>query len=88
VLAFAPSLARQLLSCSGVRGRHRCTTTRLVCNQLVLTPVAVLLAGLTLRGNVLCRASVAIPLMGLALHQHSLRLSSLMWLGVHVELLV
>jgi hypothetical protein len=57
---------------SRARGWRRCTTTRLVCSRPALTPVAVLLAGLTLHRNVLCRTSVAIPLVGLALHQHFL----------------
>jgi hypothetical protein len=49
-------------------GWCRCATTRLVYSRSALAPVAVLLVGLTLHRNVLHRASIAIPLMGLALH--------------------
>jgi hypothetical protein len=44
--------------------------------------------GLALHGNVLRRASIAIPIMGLALHRHALCKLSLMWPGFHAELLV
>jgi hypothetical protein len=44
--------------------------------------------GLALLRNVLCRASIVVPLTGLGLHRHALCKLSLAWLGVHVELLV
>jgi hypothetical protein len=46
------------------------------------------LSGFTLHRNVLHRASIAIPIMGLALHQHTLCRLSLAWLGFHAELSV
>jgi hypothetical protein len=61
---------------------------RLVCSRSALTPVTVLLAGLTLHRNVLYRASIVIPLVGLSLHQHSPRWLSLTWIGFHVKLSV
>jgi hypothetical protein len=43
--------------------------------------------GLTLHRNILHRVSIAIPLMGLALHQHALCRLSLTWLGFHAKIL-
>jgi hypothetical protein len=44
----------------------------LVCNRSAFAPVVVLFSGLTLHRNVLHWASIAIPLVGLALHQYTL----------------
>jgi hypothetical protein len=44
--------------------------------------------GLTLHRNVLHRTSIVVPLTGLALHRNALRKLSLVWLGIHAELLV
>jgi hypothetical protein len=74
-----------LLSGSDTRGRRRCATTRLVGSRSAFAPIAVLFAGLTLHIH---RASIAIPIMGLALHQHALCQLSLAWLGFHAELSV
>jgi hypothetical protein len=63
-------------------------TTRLVCNRSALALVAILLAGLTLHRNVPHRVSIAIPVTGLALHQHALCRLSLTWLRFHAELSV
>jgi hypothetical protein len=63
-------------------------TTQLVYSRLVFAPVAVLLTVLTLHRNVLHQASIAISLVGLALHQHALCRFSLARLGFHAELLV
>jgi hypothetical protein len=41
-----------------------------------------------LHRNVLRRALIAIPIMGLALHRHALCSLSLVWPDFHVELLV
>jgi hypothetical protein len=68
------------------RGRRRCTSTWLVCSRLALTPVAVLFARFALHKNVMYWASITIPLVGLALHQHALCRLSLTWLGFHAEL--
>jgi hypothetical protein len=69
-----------------VRERRRCATTRLVRSRPAFSSVAVLLMGLTLYRNVLHRASLAIPVTGLALNQHALGQLSLAWLGFHAEL--
>jgi hypothetical protein len=63
-------------------------TTRLVSSRSAFAPVAVLFAGLILHKNVLHRASIAIPIMGLALHHHTLCRLSLVWLGFQAELSV
>jgi hypothetical protein len=44
--------------------------------------------GLALHRNILCRASIVVPLTGLARHRLTLCKLSLAWLGVHAELLV
>jgi hypothetical protein len=84
--AFAPPLARRLLSGSDARGQRRCTTTRLVRSRPAFTPVVVLLARLALYRNVLHRASLTIPITGLALHRHALCWLLLAGLGFHAEL--
>jgi hypothetical protein len=53
-----------------------------------LASAAIPVAGLALHRNVLRQASIAVPLTGLALHRHALCKLSLVWLGVHAELLV
>jgi hypothetical protein len=70
------------------RGRHRCATTSLVCRRPAFTPAAVLFEGLAMHRNVLHWASIAIPLMGLALYQHALCRLSLAWLVFHTEISV
>jgi hypothetical protein len=86
VSAFAPPLARRLLSSSGTRAGGECA--RPVCSRTVFAPVAILVMGLALHRNILRWASIAVPLTGLALHRHALCKLSLAWLGVHAELLV
>jgi hypothetical protein len=49
-------------------------------------PVVVLLARLVIYRNVLHRASLAIPITGLALHRHALCRLLLARLGFHAEL--
>jgi hypothetical protein len=68
--------------------RRRCTAMRLICSRTALASAAIPVAGLALHRNVLRQASIAVPLTGLALHRHALCKLSLVWLGVHAELLV
>jgi hypothetical protein len=61
---------------------------RLVGSRTALSPVAILVMGLALHGNVLRGASIAVPLLGLSLHRHALRMLSIARFGIHTELLL
>jgi hypothetical protein len=61
---------------------------RLVCNRTALAPITIPLVGFPLHRNVLCWASIVIPLSGMALHGYALRKLSIARLDIHVELLV
>jgi hypothetical protein len=61
---------------------------RLVCSRTTLEPVSIPVAGLTLHGNVLRRASIVVSLLGLPLHMYALRWLSIAGLGIHTEFLV
>jgi hypothetical protein len=67
---------------------RRCAAAWLIYSRSALTPVAIALTWLTLHMNVLHRASIAIPNMGLALHRRTLCKLLFAWPGFHAELLV